>query len=161
MSDVEAAWVAGLLEGEGSFMVLSRHGGSVRAPRISCGMSDIDVVERLHATVGAGTLVNVKPREAALGSKPMLAWSINRMSEVRDLALRIRPFMGERRQAQIDDVLASIGDIEPREEGVCLKGHRIEGANRANNGGKGTCRTCLNERQRQQYAAKRQSSQTL
>lgn len=41
MNDVEAAWVAGILEGEGTF-----HLKAGATPVVKCGMTDQDVIGR-------------------------------------------------------------------------------------------------------------------
>lgn len=45
-SDIEIAWMAGLLEGEGCFTAEGGQRARFRYPRITLGMTDRDVVER-------------------------------------------------------------------------------------------------------------------
>jgi hypothetical protein len=51
MTDVEKAWLAGIIEGEGTFGRVGRPGGQIRVV-----MTDQDVIHRLHAITGLGLI---------------------------------------------------------------------------------------------------------
>lgn len=101
MNDVEAAWVAGLLEGEGCFTL----GGVGKKARITvtCCMTDRDVIEKLSRVVGCGHIYDRKPRK--LGWKPAWQWIVATRAEAIQLMTEIRPLMGERRGARIDEII--------------------------------------------------------
>jgi hypothetical protein len=95
------AWLAGLLEGEGSFMA-----GPPSAPRLpvlSVAMVDRDVVDRVGDLIGAKT-VAVRARSdrwrdsftVAIKGAGAVAWM-----------LALRPSLGERRRGQVDRAVAS------------------------------------------------------
>lgn len=102
MKDTELAWVAGLLEGEGSFM----KGAPSRPnkPVVSMESTDRDVVERVAALCGV-RVSTIKQRNPEKW-KPTYRMRLHGGRAVRLMEL-IRDQMSERRQAQIDEVLAS------------------------------------------------------
>ena len=97
----EEYWLAGLLEGEGSFL---RHRGGhdgQRCPAIRVQMTDRDVVERIAAMWGVSVV--------ALGKrfdhhKPVFCVKTSGYRGA-DWMRRLRPLMGERRKGQIDAAL--------------------------------------------------------
>ncbi len=99
MSGIEAAWVAGLLEGEGSFIVNQR-----QAPRISMQTTDEDVIERLKRVIGAGNVNRLAPRA---GRKPCWGYMLNGLYDVVYVLDQIEAFMGARRLNQIVKVRAA------------------------------------------------------
>lgn len=110
ISSVDLAWLAGLLEGEGAFMVQrvpasARQGARIRI-RISLQMTDRDVVERVCDITGLGVVRSVKAQKAH--HKDTFQWQVSAMKPVTDLMEQLRPLMGERRQGQIRACLAAI-----------------------------------------------------
>jgi hypothetical protein len=100
LPDHELHWLAGLLEGEGSFM--AGPPSTPRTPVIAVHMTDEDVVARVGEIFECAVHV-VRPRNPrwrttyvvrARGAKAV-AWMT-----------RLRPLMGERRREQIDRALA-------------------------------------------------------
>jgi hypothetical protein len=93
-SEVECAWLAGLVEGEGYF-------NFTRSPTIGIGMTDRDVIDRVSVLWGTKVYA-IKPRASRptakqcyrviVCGKKALAWMD-----------RIYPFMGNRRRAKIDE----------------------------------------------------------
>ena len=97
----ELHWLAGLLEGEGTFM--TGPPSSPGLPVIAVNMTDEDVMARLGRIFGRKVQV-VRPRK--------VRWRTSYQVRVngRDALLwmtLLRPLMGSRRQAQIDRALAS------------------------------------------------------
>jgi hypothetical protein len=94
-------WLAGLLEGEGTF--LAGPPSAPRSPAIQFWMTDRDVVERAASMLEAGVM-KVRPRKKH--------WKMTYAVRVRGPRAvvwmkRLRPLMGERRRAQIDRAIAS------------------------------------------------------
>lgn len=98
MNEVDAAWVAGLLEGEGTF--LTQPNG--HSPRIACQMTDLDVLERLLYLCG-GTLHEVTKRQKHW--KDCWIWRISG-DPAAEVMLSIRDFLGSRRRAKVEEVLS-------------------------------------------------------
>lgn len=104
-SEAEVAWAAGVIEGEGSiFLRLSGRGvGSTRnVPSVKVSMTDEDVVRRVAAIAGFGSVSTTVNKSGSL----MYQWQCSRRDVVPPFLILIRPWMGARRTAQIDGVLA-------------------------------------------------------
>jgi len=99
-------WLAGILEGEGSF--LSGPPSRPRAPAIVVGMSDLDVVQRVAKLLGVN-FVNVTER---LPHKTMYKTAVTGSRAV-ELMRLLHPLMGERRGRQIEKAIASYSKWEP------------------------------------------------
>jgi hypothetical protein len=94
-SSLDWAWLAGLLDGEGSFIY--HHG----TPQCALKMADKDVVERA-ATIMGGT---VRERKSHKGTGPL--WEIVVYGDdARRMMRAVRPWMGKRRAERIDALLA-------------------------------------------------------
>jgi hypothetical protein len=100
-------WLAGLLEGEGSF--LAGPPSAPRSPALQVAMADRDVVERAGNLLGVAVMVVPSRREGwrtaysvRVRGAPAVLWME-----------RLKPLMGDRRQAQIDRAIASWGP-DPR-----------------------------------------------
>lgn len=120
LSDSELGWVAGLLEGEGSFSE------SYKRVRVQVYSTDEDVVRRIHALTGLGNVTGPYARRAtniAVRSqpKPIFCW-VARVGSER-LCEAVFPLMGERRQGQILKALSGTGVLDQLvgrlKEGLC------------------------------------------
>jgi hypothetical protein len=107
MTSVELAWLAGLLEGEGSFMMRCESG--LLSVRISLQMTDEDVVRRAHALTGCGTVAFCKRQKPH--HKDTYRWGVGNMAQVTTLMRWLYPFMGKRRQGQMDRCLQAVIEI--------------------------------------------------
>ena len=109
VSALELHWLAGLLEGEGSF--LTGPPSSPRHPILALQMTDADVVERVTAMFGrkAGSW---QPRDA----KWQTAYIV-RVTGAKAVIwmAALRPLLGRRRQTQIDRAMAS---YDPKPAGL-------------------------------------------
>jgi hypothetical protein len=97
----ELHWLAGLLEGEGSFM--AGPPSNPRMPVISVHMTDEDVMARL-GRIFARKVYMVMPRNPRWRTTYQVR--VQGGNAVRWMTL-LRPLMGARRQAQIDRAIAS------------------------------------------------------
>lgn len=100
-SERDLHWLAGLLEGEGSFMRGSP--SKPHLPSIQCAMIDQDVVARAADILGCG-VTTVSPRQSH--------WKESYAIRVRGAAAvewmtALRPLLGTRRKAQIDRAIAT------------------------------------------------------
>jgi hypothetical protein len=98
-ASAELAWLAGLLEAEGTF--LCPPPSAPNCPVVSCRMTDRDVVERVAERFGTAVLSNDKGRyrteyAAVLKGSGAVAFMAD-----------IKPLMGIRRQQAIDEAIGS------------------------------------------------------
>jgi len=101
----DLVWLAGLLEGEGSFDL---HRG--KYPRIRLGMTDRDVVGRAATLLGGKVRLSLKPKPA----KAMWHTEISG-TKATEVMREILPYMGARRSAKIAEVLghATLSPLKP------------------------------------------------
>jgi hypothetical protein len=101
ITDADLCWLAGLLEGEGSF--LAGPPSAPRSPAIQFWMTDRDVVERAAAMMDAAVMPIPARRD---GWKTAYAVRLRGARAVVWMK-RLRPLMGMRRSEQIDRAMAS------------------------------------------------------
>jgi hypothetical protein len=97
-------WLAGLLEGEGSFMK-----GTPSHPeshRIHVNMTDKDVIAKAAEVMGVNPFGPYKRTGRDAQYKPRY-YAILVGAKSIELMKLLRPLMGQRRQGQIDEVIAS------------------------------------------------------
>lgn len=106
MTPAEAAWIAGIIEGEGYI------GWKVRGPygmgRIAVSMTDHDVIDRLHAWTGMGAVHT--PKKDQPHHKQQWRWEVSAQSEFLALAELIEPWLLSRRAAKLREVRALLLD---------------------------------------------------
>lgn len=106
-SETDIAWAAGLLEGEGSFIVRAvKADGRRRRMSVSIEMSDEDVIERIAAVFGSSTsnVTTVQPRKDGWSRTWSKRWN---GAEAEKVMRAVLPYMGERRAAKIRECLAA------------------------------------------------------
>src|SRR6185436_2793127 len=97
MKDTDIAWSAGLLEGEGCFMIQNGN-----CPVVTCEMIDLDVLEKLKNIYGGSILYCGKRQEH---HKESWRWVVRWANAIKVIEL-IKPFMHSRRSSKINEVLA-------------------------------------------------------
>lgn len=102
MLDVETAWVAGIIEGEGCIGYYP----SNRGYYLGVEMKDRDILDRLSGVTGVGTVIT-KP--ARRNSAETYLWSVKNKAGVVLVCESILPYMGVRRTTKIKEVLAHAG----------------------------------------------------
>lgn len=99
-------WLAGLLEGEGTFGIArntTTHDNTYEYPRVIVKMADRDVIERAAVLMGSVAIYT------RLSDNP--DHSTQYITKVHgdkalDVMKRVRPYMGTRRGARIDELLS-------------------------------------------------------
>ncbi len=104
MTTEEAAWLAGVLEGEGCFD-LNR--GDSRYPRVRVEMTDRDIIVRIKALVGGGSILEKPGKQVQHSTTYNL--QIAAMAQVQKLFEAILPWMGIRRGKQIRLLMENAG----------------------------------------------------
>ena len=93
MSEAETAWLAGWLEGEGSFIVTSGRSRNKRYKRvrINACSTDLDTLEYVQALVGG--VVNGPYIRTGGGGKPVYAWSLSTYKSALPVMQQVEPYM--------------------------------------------------------------------
>lgn len=103
MTDIEIAWISGIIEGEGC---ISFHTNMPNSVCLSVRMTDRDVIEKLHKITGVGNFyVSNTPSTQLNNWKPSYQWSVSDRNSVVKMLEEIRPHMGARRGEKIDEAL--------------------------------------------------------
>ncbi len=64
LSEVDKAYIAGIIDGEGSIMLSTLHRGAQPAPVVSVASTDRELLDWLKVTVGSGSIVSKPARQA-------------------------------------------------------------------------------------------------
>lgn len=94
LSDVQAAWLAGILEGEGSWV--SKRDGRFY---VMASMTDLDVLEEIRSITNVGTVISLKSREEHW--KQAWRWTCARQEQCKDITVAVWPYLKERRKQKI------------------------------------------------------------
>lgn len=100
MEEKDFFWLVGLLEGEGCFMRPCP--SAPNRPRISLGMTDEDIIKRAASYFGVSYH---KRKSKIINHKDSYRFDKSGKPAV-DWMKKLRPYMGERRQVQIDRAIA-------------------------------------------------------
>lgn len=103
MDQLSAAWLAGLLEGEGSFCVPKKHKDTSYI-RVCLEMTDEDIVRRAAFLMEEAKVHGPRPRPTGLGSKPYFSTYVTGYKAVR-IMKAVLPFMGKRRSQRIKELI--------------------------------------------------------
>ena len=103
MTGEELAWVAGFLEGEGFFWIQRSKKGFYRLG-LGVTSTDKDVLERLQHLI-PGSRIQGPYKQHGLGTKPHCRWVLGMRGPAVQLLKELRPLMGQRRAARIDELL--------------------------------------------------------
>ena len=117
MTEIEAAWLAGLFEGEGCITAMKKANHSSGNQRfLVMKMTDEDVVRKAHLIAGVGKVygpyraVNSKVRDTS-HYKPFWQWSVFARDEVLLVGNAILPHLGERRRAKMLEALDAVSKL--------------------------------------------------
>jgi hypothetical protein len=124
MTKTEIAWLSGLLEGEGCFVLKWRGKGRrgtelYPSVEIRLAMTDEDVVRRAYEMAGCGRFApkNVKQlRKDGELCKQQFLWTVGRRDGCEELLVTLLPFMCQRRSQKIGEILQACRDNPSREE---------------------------------------------
>lgn len=146
MTPTEIAWLAGLLEGEGSFGNYSKK--TMVDLRVQLAMGDLDVVEKAAAVVG-GAPIYTYDRKGQKGfrdhHKPQHKITLRGYQAARVMQA-ILPYMGRRRSEKIEELLVAwyTRKARTRERGLPPTCHPDR-----SHYSQGLCVACYSKRQRE------------
>ncbi len=108
MKSAEIAWLAGLLEGEACFIWMESKGYGY--PRIHVEMTDADVMARVHSYLAKGLprnhLTSYTPKRKDGRNYQKVYRVVIAGRRAAEWMMTLRPLLGERRRAKIDECLA-------------------------------------------------------
>jgi hypothetical protein len=138
-------WVAGIIEGEGHFSLNERD----NSMSVVVSMTDLDVLASLRETTGVGNITGPYSDKRGDHRKPIWRWTTTKREDMVHLCEEIRPFLHERRSAQLDEALSGLkpkglnrSNANKNKE-ICKHGHKFteENTYRRPNGNR-SCKTC-------------------
>lgn len=112
--ELDIAWAAGILEGEGCFGLNKVKNFPSKQISIRCKMTDNDIILRLQSVFG-GYVRPKKPNKET--DKPLWEWSLYKQADVETVILKILPYLGVRRSAKAKELLAYIDSRKKPNEG--------------------------------------------
>lgn len=97
MKDIDAAWLAGYIDGDGCISLCAsrnRHGNvGRRIPHVAVDSCDIELLERVKSLVGAGHIVQKASRTKSPHHRPAWHWKIRNGPKVLALLREIAPYL--------------------------------------------------------------------
>lgn len=101
MANEDIAWLAGLLEGDGSFE-LAKNGPNTVAPTLRVAMLDQDIVERVSVLFGNTPVYTYNTPK---GDKTMYRTQISKQAILQPILESILPYLGIRRKEQANEMI--------------------------------------------------------
>lgn len=124
----QLAWVAGLIEGEGTIRLhktrpsTARPGVTYGYPSVRVDMTDEDVLRKAHEWTGLGYISGPWKYGTKPTNKPFWVWAVQRKDEAITLIAAIWPYLGQRRREQARAVLRKFKEASRVEDTVATKG---------------------------------------
>lgn len=135
ISTKDLYWIAGILEGEGSFTVAAKI-----KPRITLNMTDKDIVERVRNILDQNQVVHKYYPKGQIGYKPI--YNIDMTGpKAAGWMLTLFSIMGKRRQTRIKDIFSNWLLIKPKDKTRCKRGHTFSTINNRGNSVCGVCKS--------------------
>ena len=132
MDSHQAAWAAGLFEGEGCWNVYQRpkrgkEFGVKSSIQARLGMTDLDVVEHFGEVMGVGNIYGPTTKGR---NKPMYTWAAYGFEDIQYVVAAFWPYLGQRRRARAVEVLEAGRYVQRKgDRPNCPNGHPYSGAN--------------------------------
>lgn len=105
--ELDIAWAAGILEGEGCFFITSdKRRKATKKLAIQCKMTDQDIILRIHDVFASGFIYKCKNQEEH--HKQAWVWQVYRQNDVETIIYKVLPYLGIRRSAKAKELLAYI-----------------------------------------------------
>lgn len=118
MTELETAWLAGLLEGEGCFLV-RKSGGYKGSVSISLQMTDEDVVKKVADLFGT----KIYGPHGPYGASKLKTWQTLIVGyEAANLMRTLLPYLGKRRREKVESLLEhqkTLRDFSPNKKPSC------------------------------------------
>ncbi len=105
---VDLAWLAGLMEGEGTFYLNNQHphrSETYLYPKVVIGMTDEDIIKRVHQIMRFGKVWGPYRPPSRSQHQASWHWLPRKSTEALATMKLLQPHLGQRRQEQIQRVL--------------------------------------------------------
>jgi len=112
MDELDTAWLAGWLEGEGCFSIRKIKQGSRQYdyPIVTASSTDFDTLERVQSIAG-GKIYEARPQNP--NHSMCWRWQLYGKDEATSLMLTLLPLMSKRRRERIQEVLeTAVGRVD-------------------------------------------------
>jgi hypothetical protein len=116
MTNVNTAWAAGLIEGEGCFILSKDKRSNHHKVAIQVEMTDKDTLDNLQKILGGTIIESNYPSKFKRfpNAKPSWRWYVHKQQEVFSVLIEIMPFLKTRRLQRAQELF---NYLEPK---VCL-----------------------------------------
>lgn len=121
MTQIDAAWLAGLLDGEGYFCWDKGKDSHYGSPRVRLGMTDRDVVERAAGLMGAKSVRTHKPKG---NRRPVFVCHVAGL-KAHAVMVSVLPHMGARRTERIKSLVYRFETRPSRRRGQLCAGQSV------------------------------------
>ena len=111
LAPVDAAYIAGLVDGEGSVGLLRKHRGDQRQLVVSIANTERMLLEFVLVAAGTGKITRKRVRSEA--HTPSFAYNVTNRQAL-DLLCQIRPYLRSYKAARADSILADYRRLTPR-----------------------------------------------
>lgn len=120
MSEVDIAWLAGMIEGEASIGAWKATRNAVKYARVEISSVDSEVIDRLFILTGIGRVHKQYGPKDRPSHKPSNTWRVAKAEEVLDLLETVSSYgyFSEHRKKQIlDAVEAASSTVQRKKSG--------------------------------------------
>ena len=111
LSDAEAAYIAGVVDGEGTISLVRHHGGENRRPVVSVANTELELLQYVRTAVGAGRITRKRiSRSHHTPSFVFVVYSRQALA----LLQQITPFLRTHKRKRAELLLKSYLTLTPR-----------------------------------------------
>ena len=111
LSPTDAAYIAGIIDGEGSISLSRRHRNEQRQLEVSISNTDFALLEYIHQAVGAGRISNKRTYKDV--HTPSATYCVSNRQAL-DLLEQLQPFLRTYKKERSDLVLNNYVRLTPR-----------------------------------------------
>jgi len=102
--ELDVAWAAGILEGEGCFSIYISK--TRKKLMIRCKMTDEDIILRLKDVFSLGAIYVIHPKNTK--HRISWEWHVGKHSSMEEVINKVLPYLGKRRSSKAKELLAYI-----------------------------------------------------
>lgn len=111
LSPEEAAYIAGLIDGEGTISLTRKHRGEHRQLMVSISSTEPQLLKYVHQTIGAGRITNKRTYQA--NHTPSVTYAISNRQAL-DVLEQVEPYLKTYKAKRAQMILHSYVRLTPR-----------------------------------------------